>query len=195
MSAPSVTEPQQPEAAVNVPSLSELFLGFLKCSVSGFGGVLPWARRMIVEDKRWMTAQEFNEGFALAQFLPGPNIVNFAVVFGSRIRGPLGAAVALIGLMGPPVVIVTILGILYARHSELDFLRRALTGVAAAAAGLLIAMVLKMIEPVLRHRFRAGPFVMVAVFVAFGIFRLPLVTVLGVIAPVSIGLAWWWMKR
>ncbi len=110
MSAPSATEPQQPQAALNVPTLSELFLGFLKCSISGFGGVLPWARRMIVEDKRWMTPQEFNEGFALSQFLPGPNIVNFAVVFGSRIRGGLGAVAALIGLMGPPVVIVTILG-------------------------------------------------------------------------------------
>jgi chromate transporter len=195
MSLPSAAESQASPSTPVVPTLSELFLGFLKCSVSGFGGVLPWARRMIVEERRWMTAQEFNEGFALSQFLPGPNIVNFAVVFGARIRGGLGAFVALIGLMGPPVVIVTILGILYAQHSELEFLRRALTGVAAAAAGLLIAMVLKMVEPVLRHRFRAGPFVMVAVFVAFGIFRLPLVVVLGLIAPVSIGLAWWWMRR
>jgi chromate transporter len=195
MSAPSAIEPQPAPTAVVVPSLSELFLGFLKCSVSGFGGVLPWARRMIVEERHWMSAQEFNEGFALAQFLPGPNIVNFAVVFGARICGRLGAVVAVIGLLGPPTVIVTALGVLYARYSDLEILRHALTGIAAAAAGLLIAMVLKMVEPVLRHRFRPGPVVMVAVFIAFGILRLPLIVVLGAVAPVSVALAWWWVRK
>ncbi len=92
------------------PGLSELFFTFASMSLSGFGGVLPWARRMLVEERKWMTAEEFNEAFSLSQFLPGPNIVNFSVVFGSRLRGAAGAAVALAGLIGPPVVIVTILG-------------------------------------------------------------------------------------
>jgi chromate transporter len=64
-------------------------------SISGFGGALPWLRRMIVEQRRWMTSEEFNEAFALSQFLPGPNVVNFSVVFGSRFGGAPGAAVAL----------------------------------------------------------------------------------------------------
>ena len=64
-------------------------------SVAGFGGVLPWARRAIVEERKWLTAEEFNEAFSFSQFLPGPNIVNFSVVFGSRLRGAAGAAVAL----------------------------------------------------------------------------------------------------
>jgi chromate transporter len=73
------------------PSLTDLFRAFVMVSLSGFGGALPWARRMIVDKRAWMTAQEFNEAFALAQFLPGPNVINFSVVFGSRIGGAAGA--------------------------------------------------------------------------------------------------------
>src|SRR5665647_1627154 len=108
-----------PSSATAPPSLSELFLAFAVVSLSGFGGALPWARRMIVEQKRWMTTREFNETFALSQFLPGPNLVNFSVVFGSRFGGVAGAAVALAGLLGPPLVIVTVLGALYARYGDL----------------------------------------------------------------------------
>src|SRR5215510_1249189 len=122
------------------PRLSELFRAFVIVSISGFGGALPWARRMIVEQRRWMTAEEFNEAFALSQFLPGPNVVNFSVVFGSRFGGAPGAAVALAGLMGPPLIIVTILAFLYARYGDLEMLGRILAGIPAAAVGLLIAV-------------------------------------------------------
>src|ERR1700693_1153439 len=86
------------------PSLSELFGAFVIVSLSGFGGALPWARRKIVEQKRWMTTQEFNEAFALSHFLPGPRVVSFWVVLGARFGGAAGAAVALAGLMGPPLL-------------------------------------------------------------------------------------------
>ena len=84
------------------PGLVALFLAFAKMSLSGFGGVLAFARRGIVEQHKWMTAEEFNETFALCHFLPGPNIVNLSVVFGSRFRGVAGAATAFAGLVGPP---------------------------------------------------------------------------------------------
>src|SRR5690242_21648624 len=112
--------------SIKRPSLSELFRAFVIVSVSGFGGALPWARRMIVEQRGWMTADEFNEAFALSQFLPGPNVVNFSVVFGSRFGGAAGAAVALAGLMGPPLLIVTALAFLYARYGDIEILGRIL---------------------------------------------------------------------
>jgi chromate transporter len=172
------------------PSLFELFLAFAACSLSGFGGVLPWARRMIVERKHWMTADEFNEAFSLSQFLPGPNIVNFSVVFGSRFGGVAGAVVALIGLMGPPVVIVIILGFLYTRAGTDATLQRILAGISAAAAGLLIAMVVKMSAPVLRRGLHWAPLVGVLAFVGVGPLHLPLQWVLLVLAPISIAIAW-----
>jgi chromate transporter len=179
------------KAAARSPSLLELFLGFAGISAISFGGVLPWARRLVVEQRRWMTAEEFNEAFALSQFLPGPNIVNFSVVFGARIRGASGAAVALLGLLGPPVVIVTIVAALYARFGEIETLSRVLTGVAAAAAGFIIAVVAKMATPLFRPPLGAGPFVAIAAFAAVGLLRWPLPWVLLVLAPVSILLAWW----
>src|ERR1700675_2672250 len=97
------------------PGLAELFLAFAKMSLAGFGGVLVWARRGIVEQHRWMTAEEFNETFALCHFLPGPNIVNLSMVFGARFRGLAGGIAAFAGLLLPPMALMPILGALYAR--------------------------------------------------------------------------------
>ena len=101
---------------------------------------------MIVDQKGWMTSQEFNEAFALAQFLPGPNVVNFSVVFGARFGGAAGAATAFLGLMLPPLVIVVVLAMLYARYGDLAALSRTLAGVTCAAVGLLIASLITLLS-------------------------------------------------
>jgi chromate transporter len=158
-------------------------------SLAGFGGVLVWARRAIVEQHRWMTPEEFNKTFALCHFLPGPNIVNLSVVFGARFRGVPGAIAAFAGLLGPPVMIVTVLAILYARYGEIDALRRTLAGVSCAAVGLLFAVIARMMLPLLKKREPVALLLLVSVFVAVGLFRWPLPAVLLVSIPVSIGLA------
>jgi chromate transporter len=177
------------------PGLAELFIAFASMSVAGFGGVLPWARRAVVEKHKWLTPEQFNEAFSFSQLLPGPNIVNFSVIFGSRLRGAAGAVVALVGLLGPPLVIVTVLAALYVRYGDVGWMQRMLAGLAAAAAGLIIATVAKMAKPVFEKAIKTrsldfAPFVALAVFVAIGIFRWPLPYVLMVAAPVSIAFAW-----
>jgi chromate transporter len=189
MSLPPETSPDARPPAPP-PSISELFAAFFSMALHGFGGVLPWARRAIVEEKRWMTAQEFNEAFAIGQFLPGANIVNFAVVFGARLHGAAGAAVALAGLLIPPVAIVLALGVLYGRYGDMEALQRVLVGVAAAAAGLILATFAKMLQPLLREGAPALAVVATA-FVAIGVMRWPLPLVLLVLAPLSIALAAW----
>ena len=171
------------------PGLLALFLAFAKMSLSGFGGVLAFARRGIVDQHRWMTAEEFNETFALCHFLPGPNIVNLTVVFGSRFRGIPGSIAAFAGLIGPPVVLVTVLAVLYAHFGEIDALRRILAGVACAAVGLLISTVLRMMMPLIRKHDFVGLAVLAAVFVAIGLARLPLPAVLSVAIPISIAIS------
>src|SRR5664280_1071907 len=156
------------------PSLAELFRAFVIVSISGFGGALPWARRTIVEQKRWMTTEEFNETFALSQFLPGPNVVNFSVVFGARFGGVPGATVALAGLMGPPLVIVTVLAILYARFGDVEALSRILAGITAAAVGLLIAVVAKMMAPLFVRRWNSAPAFAILAFTGVAIMHWPL---------------------
>jgi chromate transporter len=188
--------PDSPPAAIPAPnspafvppSLFALFVAFAKMSLAGFGGVLVWARRGIVDQHKWMTADEFNETFALCHFLPGPNIVNLSVVFGARFRGIAGGIAAFAGLVGPPVVIVTILAALYQHFGEIDALRRTLAGVSCAAVGLLISVVFRMMMPLLRKRDLVGLVVLVAVFIAIGLLRLPLVAVLLVAIPLSIAI-------
>jgi chromate transporter len=188
--------PDSPPAAVPAPvpptptppGLIALFLAFAKMSLAGFGGVLVFARRAIVDEHRWMTADEFNETFALCHFLPGPNIVNLSVVFGSRFRGIAGGFAAFAGLVGPPAVVVTVLAALYARFGEVEALRRILSGVSCAAVGLLIAVVFRMMMPLIRKRDWVGLAVMAAVFIAIGVLRLPLPAVLLVAIPLSIAI-------
>jgi chromate transporter len=175
-------------SAPTPPGLLELFVAFAKMSLAGFGGVLVWARRSIVDQHRWMTADEFNETFALCHFLPGPNIVNLSVVFGSRFRGIPGGIAAFAGLVGPPVVIVTILAALYARYGEIDALRRILAGVSSVAVGLLLAVVFRMMMPLIRKRDLVGLLILAAVFIATGLLRLPLPAVLLVAIPLSIAI-------
>jgi chromate transporter len=170
------------------PGLAELFLAFAKMSLAGFGGVLVWARRGIVEQHRWMTAEEFNETFALCHFLPGPNIVNLSMVFGSRFRGLAGGIAAFAGLLLPPMALMTILGALYARYGEIDVLRRILAGVSCAAVGLAIAVVFRMMMPLIRKRDVVGLVLVVAVFIAIGLLRLPLAMVLLAAIPLSLAI-------
>jgi chromate transporter len=109
-------------------------------------------------------------------------------VFGARFRGIAGGIAAFAGLVGPPVVIVTILAALYQHFGEIDALRRTLAGVSCAAVGLLISVVFRMMMPLLRKRDLVGLVVLVAVFIAIGLLRLPLVAVLLVAIPLSIAI-------
>lgn len=177
------------------PGLIELFVAFAKMSLAGFGGVLLWARRAIVDQHKWMTPDEFNEAFALCHFLPGPNIVNLSVVFGARFRGIPGSIAAFLGLVGPPMAIVTALAAVYARYGEIPALQRTLTGVSCAAVGLFLAVILRMMLPLLKKCDPVALLPMAAVFAAIGLVRWPLVPVLLTAIPLSIALTFNMRKR
>jgi chromate transporter len=173
----------------------KLFFAFAKMSLAGFGGVLAFARRGIVEEHRWMTQDEFNETFALCHFLPGPNIVNFSVVFGQRFGGVIGALAAFAGLVGPPMVLVMVLAVLYAHFGQVEVLRRILAGISCGAVGLLLAVIVKMLMPLLKRRDVGAIAVMIAVFVAIGLLRMPLQGVLLVAVPLSLGISFAMRRR
>jgi chromate transporter len=180
----AVSAPDIPISAP--PGVIALFLAFAKMSVAGFGGVLYWARRAIVDQHHWMSADEFNETYALCHFLPGPNIVNLSMVFGARLRGIAGGIAAFTGLLVPPMLIMTVLAALYACYGEVEALRRILAGVSCAAVGLLIANVLRMMTPLVKRRDLAGLAMFLIVFVTIGLVRLPMPAVLLAAIPVSI---------
>ena len=175
-------EPSRPEPYV--PGLRELFLGFGAAGIMGFGGVLPWVRRMIVEQRRWLTAAEFNDVLALCQFLPGPNVVNLSVALGSRYHGLPGAFASIGGLLLAPVVIAMGLGALYARYGGLPVVQDAFAGLAAAAAGLVVATAAKIAWPLARHPISVGVAVLSCVLIA--LVRLPLLPTMLALVPLSI---------
>jgi chromate transporter len=165
-------------------SLTELFLGFLSIGWRSFGGVMPWAHRVMVEERRWLTEADFAETIGLCQFLPGPNIGNASIVLGKRWFGLSGALVAFLGLFALPFVWVLALFALYADFATTNAtLRAVVTGVGAAGAGLFIGTAVKLGRVLARRP--AALALIAACFLAAGIGRVSLFLVL----PISFGVA------
>jgi chromate transporter len=153
----------------------ELFWGFLLAGVRGFGGVLPWARQMIVEERRWLDEEEFIELYSLCNLLPGPNVVNLSVALGGRFHGATGAIAAIAGLMTMPLAIVLGLGALYERYRSLPEIGPLLHNLSAVAAGLILATGFKMARPYRRQALSIG--IALAAFVSVGLLHWPLIEV------------------
>ena len=176
-----------------IPTPYELFTGFLRVALCGFGGVLYWARRVAVEERRWLGEAEFVDVMSLCQFMPGPNTLNLALVLGLRFCGWRGAMAGFAGLMVAPFLIILAMGMLYTSYGNLPAVQSVLRGVAAVAAGMMVSMGLKM-ALVARIR-NILCLVGIAAFVAVALLRLPLVQVLLVLAPAGIALAWGWQRN
>jgi chromate transporter len=187
----TTTLSESPAAPVPAPGLVELFWVFFTISIVAFGGVLPWARWRLVEERRWFSADEFLNLLALCQFLPGPNIVNLSIAVGARFRGLAGSAAAFLGIFGAPFIIIIVLGSLYDRWGDLASVRGALTGISAAASGMILAMAAKLALPLLRQRPKEAAPIIALVFVCVALLQYPLPLVLAVFLPLSVAIAWW----
>ena len=157
-------------------TLTELFMGFLAIGARSFGGVLPWAYRTMVEERRWLTQADFAETIGLCQFLPGPNIGNASIVLGKRWFGVPGALVAFLGLMALPFVWVMALGMLYLEWASYPTVRAIVTGVGATGAGLFIGTALKLGRALVRKPAALG--LAALCFLAVGVARWPLLIVM-----------------
>jgi chromate transporter len=173
-------------------SQAELFFAFNRMALQGFGGVLAVAQRELVERRRWLSREEFVEMLAVAQVLPGPNVVNLALMFGDRYFGLRGAFVALAGMLAVPLVIVLALTTGYAELSRFAVVSGALRGMGAVAAGLIISTGIKLMATLRTNRLGlplALAFVALT-FIAIGLLRWPLIWVLAGSGSVAIALAW-----
>ena len=165
-----------------------LFIAFSQMALSGFGGVLPFAYRALVERRRWLTPEAFAKLLAFSQVMPGPTICNLSVMFGYRAGGIAGSASALGGMIAAPMAIVLGLGVAWHEFGGLPPVRRALTGMSAVVAGLILATAMKMARAVPRHVLPVC--LSVVAFVGVGLLRFPLIAVIACVAPVGILLAW-----
>ena len=188
--APSVAPPPRPAPS----SLRDLFFSFTWLALQGFGGVLAVVQRVVVEEKRWLTREEFLEDWAVAQVMPGPNVINLSLMLGDRYFGLRGAVVAVAGMLTVPLLVVLVLAVLYAHFAADPRVAGALRGMGAVAGGLIAATGIKLI-PALRQHVLGFPqclaFVAI-VFVAIAVLRIPLGWVLLVVG--GIACAWTWSK-
>ena len=161
-------------------SLTDLFVSFTLLALQGFGGVLAIVQRELVEKKRWMTREEFIEDWAVAQIMPGPNVVNLSLMIGGRYFGLKGAMAALAGMLAVPLVIVLMLALLYAQFAGYPGVAGALRGMGTVAAGLIVATGLRLAGALQKNVLGLRLCVLLGsvCFVAVAWLRLPLVYVL-----------------
>ncbi len=178
------------QAQLDKPRVSAfaLFLTFCRITISGFGGLMFWARYVLIERRRWLTEREFLDLLILAQVLPGPNVLNLTVMVGYRFAGWRGAASAVAGFLGCPSLVVIGMGVLYQHYGALPQVQRALAGMSIVAAGLLFAVVIKLAK-VLPRNWRPCLFGALA-FAGVGVFRWPLPWVFLALAPWAVVAAW-----
>ncbi len=170
-------------------SLLELFGVFIKIGLMSFGGALSgWMHREIVARRQWLAEEDFLSGLALGQIMPGANVANLSLYIGQRLRGGIGAVVALTGMLLPPMVTVVLLAILYQHIAGILWVHRFVDGVAAAAIGLTVMVGIRASRRVER---RAGPVALVIIIIlAVGVLRWPMVPVVLCLTPASVALAW-----
>ena len=180
-------------AALDSPrSRADLFLSFTTLALQGFGGVLAVVQRELVEKKRWMTREQFVEDWAVAQIMPGPNVVNLSLMIGGRYFGLGGALAALAGMLAAPMVVVLLMAVLFAGVAETPTAQGALRGMGAVAAGLITATGLKLIGALGKNAMGLPVCIGLAAltFVAIALLRWPLAWVLLGLGGVACARAW-----
>jgi chromate transporter len=169
-------------------SRTEIFLGFARIGLLGFGGVAPWARHIIVEERRWLDEHEYASILGVGQVLPGPNTVNSAIIIGDRFQGSVGSLLAVLGILCTPITVLIGIALIYDHIAGLPVVAAAVAAGASAAAGLVIGTALKMAR---KLRPSAGAIgIGLAAFVSVGLFHCPMVWAILVLGPISIGMVW-----
>jgi len=187
-----MTESPAPAPTAAPPGLGQLFTGMLMVALSAFGGGLSaWSQRIIVEQRRWMSNEEFLTGLTVARLFPGPNQINMAVYVGTFFRGLPGALAALAGMLLVPFTLLMAIGLLYFQFHSLPALERVLAGVVAAAAGMALSMGFKILD-----EYWKDPMALLlaaVTFVLMTFFHVRLVPLVLVAGPLA--MAWYWPRR
>ena len=186
------------ELPLNRPqSKTDLFLSFTFLALQGFGGVLAVVQRELVERKRWMTPAQFVEDWAVAQILPGPNVINFCLMIGGRYFGLAGALAALAGMLAAPTAVLLLLALAFGSVADLAWAQGALRGMGAVAAGLIAATGIKLIPALKSNPIGIGvsAAIMLGTFIGVSLLRWPLIWVLLGIGSLACGWAYVQLTR
>ena len=197
MTAPELAADAAAQPRPRPASLTDLFVSFTVLALQGFGGVLAVVQRELVEKKGWLTKEEFVEEWAVAQIMPGPNVINLSITLGARYFGWRGAVVAIAGMLTCPLLVVLCLALVYAQYANSVQVAGALRGMGAVAAGLITATGLKLMVA-LQKNVLGLPLCSalgLLVFVAIAWLKLPLLWVLVALGGLGWALAYRRMKQ
>jgi chromate transporter len=186
------------QAPLNHPqSKADLFWSFTILALQGFGGVLAVVQRELVEKKRWMSREQFIEDWAVAQIMPGPNVINLALMIGGRYFGMAGALAGIAGMLAAPMVVVLMLAIAFGGVSDAPWAQGALRGMGAVSAGLIAAVGLKLISALRKNPMGMPACVLLAAasFVGVGVMRWPLLHVLLSTGLLACSWAYWQLAK
>ena len=176
----------------NPPGVSELYRAFTKMAAQAFGGVLPIAERVVVVDKKWLSQKDFVEMLAVAQAIPGPNIVNLSLMLGDRFQGWRGAFASAMGCLSIPIVLVSILTLLFQSFSEHPVTKGALLGMGAVSIGLVVAMGLRLLGS--QSGYRIGWIALVGTVLAVGVGGMSLPMTMLVFGVPAIAIRLWQIR-
>lgn len=166
-----------------IPNCKTLFLGFMKLGLMGFGGVLPLARRMIVEEQKWLSPDKFTNLLGICQILPGGNIINMSVAIGYEFAGVKGALSSILGLIFAPTIIVISLYQMYSIFQNIPLMQHMVQGLAATAAGLLFATGFKMLKPLMKSKMTYFTLIFTIIFML--LIKLPLALTLLILVAIN----------
>ena len=190
--------PMPEQEQLNQPrSKTDLFISFTLLALQGFGGVLAVVQRELVDKKRWMTREQFVEDWAVAQIMPGPNVVNLSLMIGDRYFGLPGALAGVAGMLAAPMVVVLLLAMLFGTVSDAAWAQGALRGMGAVSAGLIAGTGIKLISALKGNPMRMPACLALAAlsFVGVALLRLPLAWVLLGTGTLGMGWAWFQLAR
>jgi len=183
--------PSSPAQLAPPPGLRELFFGMLQVALSAFGGGLSaWSQRIVVEQRRWMSNEQFLTGLTVARLFPGPNQINMAVYIGAEFHGLVGAVAALSGMLLVPFSLLMAFGLIYFQIHTLPAVDRLLAGVVAAAAGMALSMGFKILDQYWKDA--VALLLAAAVFLALSFFHARLVPVVLISGPLA--MIWYWPR-
>jgi chromate transporter len=175
-------------ASPPAPPLAVLFGAFLHLGLTSFGGGLSgWMHREFVARRRWMSEADFLSGLALAQAMPGVNVVNLAIWIGFALRGSAGALLAVTGVLAAPIVVIILIGFVYGRYGGLSSVHAVLAGVTAAAVGLSLTLGWRAARRAAGDPASLG--ILLATFATVGLLRWPMLPVVAVLVPLSLAFA------
>lgn len=166
-----------------------IFNGFARVGLSGFGGVLPWVRRTVVDEEKWLSPEEFNGMLGMCQIVPGPSILSLSVCVGYRLAGLSGSVAAFSGLVLGPLMLVLLIASVYTQAIHLPAVAGLMRGISAVGIGLLLSTGVRMLREGMKE-----PVMLWVVLPLFGLLVIGhwrLHEAIALTLPLSAAIAWW----